>query len=126
MSAQSLVGTWKSIDEKTNKDESIIEIYEENGQFYGKVVQILDAKKRDVRCEKCKGKDKNKPVLGLVIIKGLTQVGNAWSGGRILDPKNGKAYKCVLTLANKNTLKIRGYVGFSVFGRTATWYRVGK
>ncbi len=124
--AQSIVGTWKSIDEETNKAESIIEIYQENGRFYGKVVKLLDAKKKDARCEKCKGKDKNKPILGLVIIKGLTQVANEWSGGKILDPKNGKTYKCVVTLPNENTLKLRGYIGFSVFGRTATWYRVRK
>ena len=73
MCAQSIVGTWKSIDEKTNKDESILEIYQENGQFYGKVIQILDAKKRNVRCEKCKGKTivKGENILKIEIKKGM-------------------------------------------------------
>ena len=124
--AQSILGTWKSINEETNKEESFIEIYEENGKFYGKVLQVLDPKKKATVCTKCKGQDKNKPIEGLIIIKGLTRVANEWSGGKILDPKNGKTYKCVVTLPNQNTLKLRGYIGFSVFGRTATWYGVRK
>ena len=122
--AQSILGTWKSIDEETNKEESFIEIYEENGTFYGKVLQVLDPKKKGAVCEKCNGQDKNKPIEGLIIIKGLIQDKNEWSGGTILDPKNGKTYKCTITVPTKNTMKLRGYVGFSVFGRTATWYRV--
>ena len=122
--SQSILGKWKSIDEETNKDESIIEIYQENGKFYGKIIQLLDPKKRDAICLECKGKNKNKPVKGLVIINGLKKDGNEWSGGKVLDPKNGKEYKCYITLKDNDTMKLRGYIGFSVFGRTAYWYRV--
>lgn len=124
--SQSILGKWKSIDEKTNKAESIIEIYKENGKFYGKIVQILDSTKKDAICENCKGKNKNKPIIGLVIIDGLKKDGNEWSGGKVLDPKNGKKYKCFITLKDQNTMKLRGYIGFSIFGRTAYWYRVTK
>ena len=122
--SQSILGKWKSIDEKTKKDESIIEIYQENGKFFGKIIQLLDPKKKDAICLECKGINKNKPVKGLVIIKGLKKDGDEWSGGKVLDPKNGKEYKCYITLKDNNTMKLRGFIGFSVFGRTAYWYRV--
>lgn len=122
--SQSIVGKWKSIDEKTKKAESIIEVYQENGKFYGKIIKILDPANKNAICDQCKGKNKNKPIEGLVIINGLTKDGDEWSGGKVLDPKNGKKYKCYITLKDKNTMKLRGYIGFSVFGRTAYWYRV--
>ena len=122
--SQSILGKWKSIDEDTNKDESIIEIYQENGKFHGKIIQLLDLNKKDAVCEKCKGKNKNKSIKGMVIISGLKKNGKEWSGGKVLDPKNGKQYKCYITLQDNNTMKLRGYIGFSVFGRTAFWYRV--
>ena len=122
--SQSILGKWKSIDEETNKDESIIEIYQENGKFYGKIIQLLDPKAKNAICDNCKGKDKNKSIKGLVIIKGLKKDGDEWSGGKVLDPKNGKEYKCYISLKDNNTMKLRGYIGFSVFGRTAYWYRI--
>ncbi len=122
--SQSIVGKWKSIDEQTKKAESIIEVYQENGKFYGKIIKILDPANKNAICDQCKGKNKNKPIEGLVIINGLTKDGDEWSGGKVLDPKNGKKYKCYITLKDKNTMKLRGYIGFSVFGRTAYWYRV--
>lgn len=122
--SQSIIGKWKSINEETQKEESIIEIYKENGKFYGKIIKILDPKKTNALCENCKGNNKNKPIVGLVIINGLKKDGNEWSGGKVLDPKNGKKYKCYITLKNENTMKLRGYIGFAVFGRTAYWYRV--
>ena len=60
------------------------------------------------------------------ILTGLTKDGNEWSGGKILDPKNGKEYKCYLQLLDHNTLKLRGYIGISMFGRTAIWKRAKK
>ncbi|WKD86473.1 hypothetical protein KCTC32516_01848 [Polaribacter huanghezhanensis] len=122
--SQSILGKWKSVDEETNKDESIIEVYQENGKFYGKIIQLLDPKTKNAVCENCKGKNKNKPIKGLVIINGLKKDGDEWSGGKVLDPKNGKEYKCYITLKDNNTMKLRGYIGFSVFGRTAYWYRI--
>lgn len=122
--SQSILGKWKSINEETNKAESIIEIYQENGKFYGKIIQLLDPNKKGAICEKCKGKNKNKPIKGLIIINGLKKDGNEWSGGKVLDPKNGKQYKCYITLQDNDTMKLRGYIGFSLFGRTAFWYRV--
>lgn len=122
--AQSVVGKWKTIDDDTGEAKSIVEIYKKNGKVYGKVVDILDASKRDGLCEKCKGNRKNKPVLGMQIIDGLTKDDDEYSDGKILDPEKGKEYTCKIWLdsSNKNKLYVRGYVAF--FYRTQNWYRV--
>ena len=120
----SVIGKWKTIDDETGKPKSIVEIYERSGKIYGKVVDILDAEKKKNLCTKCPGEDKNKPVMGLVIIKGLTKDGNEYSSGKILDPVTGKTYKCFLALEGSDQLKVRGFIGISLFGRTQTWHRV--
>ena len=71
INAQTVLGKWKTIDDKTGKYRSVVEIYESNGKVYGKIVDIFDETKRDRKCEKCEGADKNKPILGMIIIRGL-------------------------------------------------------
>ncbi len=122
--AQSIFGKWKTIDDKTNKASSIVEIYKENGKAYAKILTLFDKEKKDNLCTECTGKDKNKPIVGLLIIKGLEKDGDEWNGGKILDPANGKKYKCYITLESKDKLKVRGYIGFALLGRTQYWYRV--
>ncbi|MGV3458921.1 MAG: DUF2147 domain-containing protein [Flavobacterium sp.] len=124
-SAQAQVtGKWKTIDDETGKAKSIVEIYESNGKLYGKIVEILNPAKKDSKCTECEGADKGKPIQGLVIIKGLTKDGNEWTDGDILDPTKGKLYSCTLKLDGKDKLKVRGYLGVSLLGRTQTWTRV--
>lgn len=122
--AQSVVGKWKTIDDETGEAKSIVEIYEQNGKIYGKVLDILNPAKRDRLCEKCDGDRKDKPVLGMVIMKGLENDDDEYEGGKILDPEKGKEYKCKIWLdsEDKNKLYVRGYVAF--FYRTQNWYRV--
>ena len=122
--SNSVIGKWKTIDDETGKPKSIVEIYEKSGKIYGKVVDILDAEKKKNLCTSCPGEDKNKPVMGLVIIKGLSKEGNEYNGGKILDPVSGKTYKCFLALEGSDKLKVRGYIGLSLFGRTQMWHRV--
>lgn len=122
--SQSVIGKWKTIDDETGAAKSVVEIYEANGKIYGKVVQILEKGKEDKLCEECKGDKKNKPIKGLVIIDGLSKNGKEWDGGKIIDPRSGKEYKCAISLENENKLKVRGYVGFSLLGRTQYWTRV--
>ncbi|MFA7444608.1 MAG: DUF2147 domain-containing protein [Flavobacteriaceae bacterium] len=124
MQAQSVTGKWKTIDDETGEAKSIVEIYEKDGKIYGKVVEILNPAKRNAKCKDCKGADKDKPILGLVILKGLSKDGNEWSGGQILDPNKGKTYKCIVAPNGKDKLDVRGYVGISLIGRTQTWHRV--
>jgi len=122
--SQSVVGKWKTIDDETGAAKSIVEIYQSKGKVYGKVLQVLEKGKEDKVCEECKGDKKNKPIKGMVIIEGLSKNDEEWDGGKILDPKTGKEYKCTISLENENKLKVRGYVGFSLLGRTQYWTRV--
>ncbi len=123
ISGQTIFGKWENRDEETNKIDSVIEVYEKEGKAYAKIIEITDKKRQEALCDKCKGKRKNNPILGMNILTGLKKDGDEWSGGKILDPKNGKEYKCYIKLDNHNKLKIRGYIGFAAFGRTAFWYR---
>lgn len=122
--AQSVTGKWKTIDDETGEEKSIVEITEKDGKIYGKVVEILNPAKKDAKCQGCKGADKDKPIVGLTILKGLSKDGNEWSGGQILDPNKGKLYKCTVKLNGTDKLDVRGYVGISLIGRTQTWLRV--
>ncbi|MDT0554477.1 DUF2147 domain-containing protein [Patiriisocius hiemis] len=124
VSAQDVMGKWKTIDDETGEAKSIVEIYQRDGKVYGKVVEILNKDRQDAKCEDCEGEDKDKPVLGLEIIKGLEKDDDEYNGGKILDPQNGKLYKCYITLEEDDKLKVRGYIGFSLIGRTQYWYRV--
>ena len=120
---QTIFGKWNSFDEETNKIESIIEVYQKEGKAFAKIISITDPEKREATCFKCSGKRKDEPILGMDILTGLKKDGDEWSGGKILDPKNGKTYKCYIKLQDNNTLKLRGYIGISLFGRTAIWKR---
>ena len=122
--SQSVVGKWKTIDDATGEAKSIVEVFSKSGKIYAKVVDVLDPEVKYNLCKQCPGDDKNKPILGLNIIKGLSKDGAEYNSGEILDPKNGKLYKCALSLESKDKLKVRGYIGFSLIGRTQYWYRV--
>lgn len=119
-----IIGKWKSIDDETGKALSIIEIFEKGGKIYGKVYEILEEKDKKKLCVYCEGEDKNKPIQGLIVIKGLNKKGNEYKGGKILDPKSGKVYNCTINLEEKDKLKVRGFIGISLFGRTQYWYRI--
>ena len=123
LSAQSVLGNWKTIDDNTGVAKSIVEIYEQDGKIHGKIKEIFNKDRRDALCVECDGADKDKPVLGMVIIRGLEKDGDEYNGGKVLDPENGTFYKCYITLEEPNKLKVRGYVGFSMFGRTQYWLR---
>lgn len=122
--SQSVLGRWKTIDDETGQAKSIVEIYEKSGKVYGKVVEILRAEHKQDVCSKCEGAEKNKPILGMVIIDGLKKDESEYNGGTILDPQNGKKYKSYITLESTDKLKVRGYIGISIVGRTQYWYRV--
>ena len=122
--AQDVTGKWKSIDDETGEAKSIIEVYKKDGKVYGKIVEILNKDRQDAKCEECDGANKDKPIMGMVIMNGLEKDGDEYNGGTILDPQSGKVYKCLIELENANKLKVRGYIGFSLLGRTQYWNRV--
>ena len=122
--SQTIFGKWKTVDDETGMENGIVEIYEKAGKVYGRITEILEKEKKHFKCEMCEGEDKNKPVLGLVIIKGLKKKGDFYEGGKVTDPKNGKSYNCKINLGGKDKLIVRGYIGISLFGRSQTWFRI--
>lgn len=120
------VGTWKSIDDETGEAKSLIEISETDGVFSGRIVEILNPERADATCEKCQDQRKDQPILGMEILSGVTQSkDNLWKGGKILDPNKGKEYKVRFSLEDDGAqLKVRGYIGSPMLGRTQYWERV--
>lgn len=122
LSFAQIEGKWKTIDDETKQAKSIVEIYKKSdGLYYGKVSQLL-IKPADANCTACKDDRKNKPILGMEIIRGLKKDGDEFSGGTITDPKTGKTYKCTITRKG-DQLNVRGYIGLSLIGRTQTWQK---
>ncbi len=120
------VGVWKTIDDKTKKERSIVRITEVNGEFKGVVEKVFDQPGDDPAhlCKDCKDERKDKPIVGMTILWGLKKDGGTWAGGEILDPKNGKIYRCKMTLGEDGkTLNVRGFIGISLIGRSQVWYR---
>lgn len=121
--AESPVGRWKTIDDETGKVKSIVNIYEAQGVLYGNIEKLLDPADQGKNCDKCPAPQTNKPVEGLMIIWGMKPDGAGYGGGSIMDPKNGKVYSCNMKVEG-NKLIVRGFIGFSVIGRSQTWLRM--
>ena len=124
--ASSPVGRWKTIDDVTGKVKSVVAIWEEKGKLYGRIQKLLnpDPKDPNPTCDDCAGEQKGKPVIGLRILWDLQKDGDGWSGGTILDPANGKTYKCLISIEEGGTkLKVRGFMGVPLLGRTQYWLR---
>jgi uncharacterized protein (DUF2147 family) len=123
----SVVGTWKTIDDETGNVKSLVEITEDNGEYKGKIVKLFRKadEDQDPKCDKCSGDKKDKPMLGLEILWGLKKDSDGkYAGGEIMDPKKGKTYSCKMELVDDGKkLKVRGFLGFSLLGRTQTWER---
>jgi uncharacterized protein (DUF2147 family) len=121
------VGRWKTFDDATRRAKSIVNIREEEGTVSGTIERLLDPDRRYAipRCVRCTGELKDQPITGMRIMWDLKRNGDEWSGGKVLDPENGKSYNCKIILEDDGKrLKIRGYVGFSLLGRTQYWLRV--
>ena len=120
------VGLWKTIDDKTGKPRSLVRITQTNdNEFVAVIEKGLQAEDTpDDVCTKCTGELKNKLLLGLTIMQGMKQKNDVYEGGQILDPDNGKTYRCKLKLDETgNKLEVRGFIGISLFGRSQTWLR---
>ena len=127
LSAQSVVGKWKTIDDETNKPKSIVEVYMQDGKVYGKILKLFREpnEDQDPICDKCEGALHNKKIIGMQIINGLEKDGDEWEGDDgILDPAKGTLYDCKIWVDEDDSsiLNVRGYIGF--FFRTQTWHRV--
>ena len=120
-------GVWKTIDDETKTEKSLIRLSESGGVVSGKLEKFLDpATKADLVCDKCADDRKDKPIMGMTLVRNAKQAADdksVWEGGDILDPNNGKVYKLRLKpLEGGKTMEVRGYIG--PFFRNQTWIRV--
>jgi len=121
------VGLWKSIDDETKTEKSLVRITEAAGTLTGKIEKLMDPTKQDAKCDKCSDARKDQPVLGMTIITGVRAGSDKtlWEGGEILDPNNGKTYKVsIKPIDGGKKLEVRGFIGAPMLGRTQTWIRV--
>jgi len=127
-----ITGIWKTVSdegEDKGKAKSQVEIFEKDGAYFGKVNRLL-LKPQDTLCTKCVGALKDKPVVGMIIFQDIKKTGKIddslgaeYAGGTIMDPDNGKTYKCKMWIKG-DVLTVRGFIGISMLGRSQQWYRV--
>lgn len=119
------VGFWNTISDKDGKPTAVVEIHEINGELFGVVRALLvDADPADSVCGKCTDERKGQRIVGMEILRRMRPDGDEWSGGEILDPETGKSYRAKMKLGDGGRkLVVRGYIGFSLFGRSQTWLR---
>lgn len=128
LAQSSPVGLWKTVDDDTGHEKSLVRITESRGVLEGRIEALLDPDDpADARCKQCTDERRNQRLLGMVILRGSRPVDNKpgrWEGGDILDPDNGKTYHLKLTLSpDGRKLDVRGYIGTPLFGRSQTWMR---
>lgn len=118
--AQSIVGKWKTIDDETGKEKSIVEIFMKDGKAYGKIIKLFlePDENQDPICDECTDYRKGKKLIGMNVITNMVKDGDEWEDGEIMDPNNGKIYDCKLWVEG-GKLQVRGYIAF--FFRTQTW-----
>jgi uncharacterized protein (DUF2147 family) len=124
--ADSPVGTWQTIDDHTGQPKALVQITQDSsGALDGKVIKGLGPNDQpDRRCTACTDARKDQLILGMTIINDMKKDDEGWDGGQILDPENGKVYKCKMHLEEGGQkLVVRGYIGVSLLGRSQTWIR---
>jgi len=120
--ADDIIGTWLT----GGKEPAKIQIYKSGNKYYGKIVWLKYPEKNGLPRMDANNPDKSKhsqQILGLVILRDFRFDEDEWDGGKIYDPESGKTYSCIISLKDNNTLKVRGYVGISLLGRTEIWMR---
>ncbi|MFT4659829.1 MAG: hypothetical protein ACI8XB_000079 [Patiriisocius sp.] len=116
-----IFGHWKTIDDETGKEKSVVEIFDKNGKAYGKIISLLNPDEPNPICDKCSDDRKDEAIEGMEIIRGMEKDDDEWSEGTIIDPENGKSYDCKIWVED-GKLQVRGYIAF--FFRTQEWIRV--
>lgn len=119
-----ITGKWKTIDDEDGTAKSVIHIFKAtNGKYYGKIEHLF--KNPDKLCVECSGTNKDKPILGMMVVNELTEKNGKLTGGTILDPNNGKVYRCTISFdAKTGNLDVRGSLDRAgILGRTQTWIR---
>ena len=121
--ASSPVGRWQTISDSSGKPAAVVEIFESAGRFHGRIIQLLEDDPASV-CIPCTDARKGQPIVGMVFLTGLRADGDEFTGGDILDPDDGRVYRAkVQLIEGGDKLKVRGFLGLSLFGRTQIWLR---
>lgn len=122
-----VLGDWYTVDDETGEVSSLVTLSQaDDGSMVGIITKILKEDAGDGLCGECEGDKKDQPIEGMQFIWGVQNVAlGKWEDGKLLDPESGTIYSGKLTLTeDPNELDVRGYVGFSLFGRSQTWIRV--
>lgn len=120
------IGTWITVDDKTDQPASLIKIEEVNGMLEGTIIKTFPRPDEIplIYCNRCKDSLKDRPLIGMKIMTDLKQEAKgSWSGGKILDPKEGEIYKVKIVTEDGQKMNVRGYIGIPLLGRTQIWYR---
>jgi uncharacterized protein (DUF2147 family) len=118
-----VTGLWRVVDDADGIEKSIVEIYEQDNQYHGRIVKLLETSRR-THCDKCYGSLKGKPLTGMVIMYDLEKTANGGKNGKVIDPGTGKIFSCSIELQSPDKLKLRGYLGIPAMGKTSYWNRV--
>ena len=118
-------GLWRTVDDKTGEVRGAVRLFENNGVIYARIEQVIDPKAIGQVCRKCTDDRRDKPILGLDVIRGVHPDGPLyWSGGEILDPETGDTYRVTLKLEDEGRkLVVRGSILGGMIGRSQTWIR---
>lgn len=120
------VGRWKTIDDETNAERSIVEITQIGDELQGRILKVFSrpGEAPNPLCGACEGERKDQPIVGMTFLWGLKRDGEDWASGTILDPKNGKTYDARVSLTDGGQkLRVRGFLGTPLLGRTQIWLR---
>ena len=121
------VGLWKTYSDRTGEADGLVRIVEERGEYVGRVEKVFSPpnESQNPLCERCPGELRDKPVVGIAILRGIRRGQAGYTEGTILDPDEGENYRCTITVKDAGRrLEIRGFVGLPLFGRTQLWTRV--
>jgi uncharacterized protein (DUF2147 family) len=117
-----ILGIWT-----TGNAKSQVQIYKIGEKFFGKIIKLKDPLneqgKPKVDFRNSDASKRNMPLIGLNVLRDLVFDKDEWNGGRIYNPEDGKDYKCLMRLKDAKTLEVRGYIGFSLIGKSQTWTR---
>jgi len=120
------VGIWRTFDDHTGLERSLVRISDTAEGLAARVVSTVDPKEGEHVCDKCTDDRRDQPIIGLEFMRGMKPDGEEWNGGRVLDPETGSVYRCEMHLEDGGRkLVLRGYIGISLLGRSQTWLRGG-
>jgi uncharacterized protein (DUF2147 family) len=117
------IGHWQVLDNDGSPGGQV-ETYLENGKLVGRVTQVRPGRSPQDLCDKCSGALRNQRILGLVFLRNFHAEGEDWVGGTVVDPENGKEYQGKIWTVGKDSLRMRGFIGMPLLGRTAEWVRM--